>query len=434
MLFNIQQETLPRETIEALQLRRLRSVCERVYANVPFYRKRFDEMGLNPTHIKTLADVTLLPFTEKQDLRNHYPYGLLAVPKDNIVRLHASSGTTGKAVVMGYTARDLENWSEMAARSLAAAGVTRSDIVHVAYGYGLFTGGLGAHGGAEFMGATVVPASGGASKRQAHLIRDFGATVLCCTPTYALHLWEAGMEVGINFRDLPLRIGVFGAEPWSEEMRRDMEDKMDINAMNIYGLSEIMGPGVAMECVGSKCGMHVWEDHFLPEIIDPVTGERMPDGETGELVLTTLTKEGVPLIRYRTRDLTSIDVTPCVCGRTHTRIARLRGRTDDMLIIRGVNVFPQQIESLLMENEGLTPNYQIIVDRANNMDTLEVRVEVSDTLFADEIRKLHLLETRLQKNIKEFLGISTKVRLMEPHSIARSEGKAKRIVDNRAFD
>ncbi len=302
MLFNIQQETLPRETIEALQLRRLRSVCERVYANVPFYRKRFDEMGLNPTHIKTLADVTLLPFTEKQDLRNHYPYGLLAVPKDNIVRLHASSGTTGKAVVMGYTARDLENWSEMAARSLAAAGVTRSDIVHVAYGYGLFTGGLGAQGGAEYMGATVVPASGGASKRQAHLIRDFGATVLCCTPTYALHLWEAGMEVGINFRDLPLRIGVFGAEPWSEEMRRDMEDKMDINAMNIYGLSEIMGPGVAMECVGSKCGMHVWEDHFLPEIIDPVTGERMPDGETGELVLTTLTKEGVPLIRYRTRE------------------------------------------------------------------------------------------------------------------------------------
>ncbi|GFH62447.1 MAG: phenylacetate-coenzyme A ligase [Candidatus Desulfovibrio kirbyi] len=425
---------MPRETIEALQLRRLRSVCERVYANVPFYRKRFDEMGLNPTHIKTLADVTLLPFTEKQDLRNHYPYGLLAVPKDNIVRLHASSGTTGKAVVMGYTARDLENWSEMAARSLAAAGVTRSDIVHVAYGYGLFTGGLGAQGGAEYMGATVVPASGGASKRQAHLIRDFGATVLCCTPTYALHLWEAGMEVGINFRDLPLRIGVFGAEPWSEEMRRDMEDKMDINAMNIYGLSEIMGPGVAMECVGSKCGMHVWEDHFLPEIIDPATGEQMPDGETGELVLTTLTKEGVPLIRYRTRDLTSIDVTPCVCGRTHTRIARLRGRTDDMLIIRGVNVFPQQIESLLMESEGLTPNYQIIVDRANNMDTLEVRVEVSDTLFADEIRKLQLLETRLQKNIKEFLGISTKVRLMEPHSIARSEGKAKRIVDNRALD
>ncbi|MDR2820540.1 MAG: phenylacetate--CoA ligase [Desulfovibrio sp.] len=432
MLFNVRQETLPREEIEALQLRRLRNVCERVYANVPFYRKQFEALGVRPADVKSLADVKLLPFSEKQDLRNHYPYGLFAVPKDNIVRLHASSGTTGKAVVLGYTARDLEIWSEIAARSLMAAGVTRSDIVHVAYGYGLFTGGLGAHGGAECIGATVVPASGGASRRQAHLMRDFGATVLCCTPTYALHLWEAGLEVGIDFHDLPLRVGVFGAEPWTEAMRRDMEEKMGIDAMNIYGLTEIMGPGVAMECAASKCGLHVWEDHFLPEIIDPVTGEQLPPGETGELVLTTLTKEGVPLIRFRTRDLTSLDYSPCICGRTHARIARLRGRTDDMLIIRGVNVFPQQIESLLMESEGLTPNYQIIVDRVDNLDTLEVRVEVSDTLFADEIRKLQMLETRLQKNIKEFLGVSTKVRLMEPHSIARSEGKALRIVDNRS--
>ena len=312
--------------------------------------------------------------------------------------------------------------------------MNRTDIVHVAYGYGLFTGGLGAHGGAEYLGATVVPASGGATRRQAFLLRDFAATVLCCTPSYALHLWEAGQEAGIDFRDLPLRIGVFGAEPWTEAMRRDMEQKMGIDALNIYGLSEIMGPGVAMECVDAKCGMHLWEDHILPEIIDPISGEQLPPGEVGELVLTTLTKEGIPLLRYRTRDLTSLDYTPCRCGRTHVRISRLRGRSDDMLIIRGVNVFPQQIEGILMESEGLTPNYQIIVDRSNNLDTLEVRVEVSDSLFADEIRKLQMLEGRLQKNIKEFLGVTAKVRLMEPHSIQRSEGKAQRIVDNRLKD
>lgn len=434
MLFNVQQETLPREELEALQLRRLRDLCARVYANVPFYRKRFDEIGITPGDIKTLADLKLLPFTEKQDMRNYYPYGLFAVPKDTIVRLHASSGTTGKAVVVGYTARDLDNWAELAARSLSAAGVGRADIVHVAYGYGLFTGGLGAHGGAERIGAVVVPASGGATRRQAVLLRDFGATVLCCTPSYALHLWEAGQESGIDIRTLPLRIGVFGAEPWTESMRRDIEEKMGIIALNIYGLSEIMGPGVAMECAEAKCGMHLWEDHILPEIIDPVSGEQLPPGELGELVLTTLTKEGIPLVRYRTRDLTSLDYTPCRCGRTHVRISRLHGRTDDMLIIRGVNVFPQQIESILIEGEGLTPNYQIIVDRINNLDTLEVRVEMSDTLFADEIRKLQMLEKRMQKNIKEFLGVSAKVRLMEPHSIQRSEGKAQRIVDNRPKD
>ena len=297
MLFNIKLETLPREELEALQLRRLQDLCNRLYANVPFYRKRFNEAGISPADIRSLKDLRLLPFTEKQDLRDHYPYGLFAVPRDNIVRLHASSGTTGKAVVVGYTARDLETWSELAARSLSAAGVTRSDVVHVAYGYGLFTGGLGAHGGAETIGATVVPASGGATKRQAHLLRDFGATVLCCTPSYALHLWEAGQEVGIDFRDLPLKIGVFGAEPWTEAMRHDIESKMGINAMNIYGLSEIMGPGVSMECVESKWGLHIWEDHILPEIIDPVTGEQLPPGEKGELVLTTLTKEGIPLLR-----------------------------------------------------------------------------------------------------------------------------------------
>ncbi|SCM73893.1 phenylacetate--CoA ligase [Desulfovibrio sp. 86] len=434
MLFNIKQETLPREELEALQLRRLRDLCDRVYANVPFYRKRFDEAGVTPADIKSLADLKLLPFTEKQDLRNYYPFGLFAVPRDHIVRLHASSGTTGKAVVVGYTARDLENWAELMARSMSAAGVTRSDVVHVAYGYGLFTGGLGAHYGAERIGATVVPASGGATRRQAHLMRDFGATVLCATPSYSLHLWEAAQEAGVDFRELALRIGIFGAEPWSEAMRRDIEEKMHIDAMNIYGLSEIMGPGVAMECVEAKCGMHLWEDHILPEIIDPVTGEQLPPGQVGELVLTTLTKEGIPMLRYRTRDLTSLNYTPCCCGRTHVRISRLQGRSDDMLIIRGVNVFPQQIEGLLMESDGLTPNYQIIVGSVNNLDTLEVRVEVSDSLFADEIRKLQMLENRLQKNIKEFLGVTAKVRLMEPRSIQRSEGKAQRIVDQRGKD
>lgn len=431
MLFNVKMETLPREEMEVLQLRRLQDVCNRVYANVPFYRKRFDEIGIKPSDIKSLADIKLLPFTEKQDLRDHYPYGLFAVPKDLIVRLQASSGTTGKAVVLGYTQRDLDNWGELAARSLTAAGVTRQDIVHVAYGYGLFTGGLGAHCGAEAIGATVVPASGGATRRQAYLLRDFQATTLCCTPSYSLHLWEAGQAEGIVFRDLPLRTGVFGAEPWTEAMRRDIEEKMGINAMNIYGLSEIMGPGVAMECVDSKTGLHMWEDHFYPEIIDPVTGEQLPAGEQGELVITTLTKEGVPLLRYRTRDLTYLDYTPCQCGRTHVRIGRLSGRTDDMLIIRGVNVFPQQIEGLLMESEGLTPNYQIVVDRQGTLDTLEVCVEINDQLFADEIRQLQKLETRLQKNIKEFLGVTCKVRLMEPHSIERSQGKAVRILDKR---
>ncbi len=431
MLFNIRQETLPREELEALQLRRLRDVCNRAYANVPFYRAAFDEIGLTPADIRSLDDVRHLPFTEKQDLRDHYPYGLFAVPRENIVRLHASSGTTGKAVVSGYTARDLDIWAELAARSLSAAGVTRSDVVHVAYGYGLFTGGLGAHGGAERVGATVVPASGGATRRQAQLMRDFGATVLCCTPSFALHLWEAGQETGVDFRDLPLRIGVFGAEPWSEAMRRDMEQKMGITACNIYGLSEVMGPGVAMECAEARQGLHIWEDHFLPEIIDPVSGERLPAGETGELVLTTLTKEGVPLIRYRTRDLTSLDFTPCACGRTHARIARLAGRSDDMLIIRGVNVFPQQIETLLLESGGLSHNYQIVVDREGTLDTLEVHVEVDEANFADEIRKLQSLERSLAKNIKEYLGVTARVRLMEPHSIERSEGKAKRIVDRR---
>ena len=431
MIFNIEKETLPREDIEALQLRRLQNLCARVYANVPFYRKRFDESGIKPGDIKSLADLKNLPFTEKQDLRNYYPFGLFAVPRDNIVRLHASSGTTGKAVVVGYTARDLHNWAELAGRSLSAAGVNQTDIVHVAYGYGLFTGGLGAHGGAERIGATVVPASGGATRRQAYLLRDFGATALCCTPSYALHLWEAGQEVGIDFRDLPLRTGVFGAEPWTEEMRQDIEQKMGINALNIYGLSEVMGPGVAMECVESKYGMHLWEDHFLPEIIDPVTGEQLPEGEVGELVITTLTKEGIPLIRYRTRDLTSLDYTPGRCGRTHVRLTRIRGRSDDMLIIRGVNVFPSQIESALIGMEGIGPHYEIVVTKKGFMDQIEVKVELTDASLLEAYGELEALTKKIHDKLKVVLQIDAKVTLVSPNTLKRFEGKAKRVTDLR---
>lgn len=432
-MFDVEMETLPREELEALQLRRLKNLCERVYAVVPHYRKRFDACGVTPADIKTLADLRRLPFTEKQDLRDNYPYGLFAVPRENIVRIHASSGTTGKATVVGYTRRDLDNWADMVARCLAMAGANRSDFVHNAYGYGLFTGGLGAHYGAERLGATVIPVSGGGTKRQVQLMRDFGATVLTCTPSYALHLYDAGRAEGIDIRELPLRIGVFGAEPWTEAMRSDIEEKLGITALNIYGLSEIMGPGVAMECAASRQGMHIFEDHFLPEIINPQTGEPLPPGETGELVITTLTKEGIPLVRYRTRDLTRLDYTPCRCGRTHVRIGRIFGRSDDMLIIRGVNVFPSQIESILLESEGLTPHYQIVLDRENNLDVMEVRVEVSETMLSDAIKNLQRTEIRIQKIIKEFLGVSARVRLVEPNTIQRSEGKAKRVIDNRTL-
>ncbi len=432
MIFNEEKETLPREDLEKLQLGRLKNLCERLYANVPHYRKAFENSNLTPADVRSLTDLSLLPFTTKQDLRDNYPYGLFAVPPDTIVRLHASSGTTGKATVVGYTRRDLDNWSEVMARSLACAGMTRKDLLHNAYGYGLFTGGLGAHYGAERLGATVIPVSGGATKRQAQLIRDFGATAICCTPSYALHLYEAGLSQGIDISKLSLRVGVFGAEPWSEEMRVEIEKKLKIDALNIYGLSEVMGPGVAMECVEAKCGMHIFEDHFLPEIIDPITGKVLPAGEFGELVITTITKEGIPLLRYRTRDMTHLDYTPCRCGRTHARIGRLRGRSDDMLIVRGVNVFPQQIEGILMESEGVTPHYLIEVKREDNMDVLEIKVEFSEQMFvSDEIRRIQQWEAKIQKNIKEFLGVTAKVSLVEPRSLARSEGKATRVVDLR---
>ncbi|BDV02058.1 phenylacetate-coenzyme A ligase [Thermodesulfomicrobium sp. WS] len=432
MLYDVAQETLPRDELEALQLRRLRQLVDKVYYNVPFYRKKFDELGVRPEHIRTLADVRHLPFTEKQDLRNNYPFGLFAVPRDNVVRVHASSGTTGKATVVGYTARDVHNWADLMARSFMCAGGSRRDIVHNAYGYGLFTGGLGMHYGVERLGATIIPISGGGTRRQVMLLRDFGATVLCSTPSYALYLYETIVESGIDVTDLKLHTGIFGAEPWSEKMRSEIESKLRIKALDIYGLSEIMGPGVAMECREAQDGLHLWEDHFLMEIIDPQTGEVLPEGETGELVITTLTKEAQPLIRYRTRDITQINAIPCKCGRTHRRITRIQGRSDDMLIIRGVNVFPQQIEAILLETQGITPHYQLILRREGSLDTLEVKVEVDESLFSDEIKHLQRIEARIQKNIKEFLGVTAKVTLSEPRSIERSEGKAKRILDLRS--
>ena len=430
MLYDIKNESMPREELKALQLKRLQDVCRRVYATVPFYRKRFDEAGIKPADVRSLDDLKRLPFTVKQDLRNNYPFGTFAVPRDNIARVHASSGTTGQAVVVGYTQHALDVWAQLMCRCLVASGVKPQDVVHVAYGYGLFTGGLGAHDGATKLGCMVVPASGGATRRQVGLIRDLGATVLACTPSYAMHLWEVGMENGINFRDLPLRVGVFGGEPWTDAMRQTLEDKLGIDAHNIYGLSEIMGPGCAIDC-SEHDGLHVWEDHFLCEIVDPQTGEPLPEGEQGELVITNLTKQGSPLIRYRTRDLTTLITEPCRCGRTHARISRFAGRSDDMLIIRGVNVFPQQIEELLMKASGLTPNYMIVVDRQGSLDTMEVQVEVNDQLFHDQISKLQILEKSLQKQIKDIFGVTTKVRLMEPHSIERSIGKATRVIDKR---
>ncbi|SDN28595.1 phenylacetate-CoA ligase [Desulfonauticus submarinus] len=431
MLYDVERETMPRDELESLQLKRLKYLVEKVYHNVPFYKKRFDELDLKPEHIKTLSDLKYLPFTEKQDLRNNYPFGLFAVPKENVVRVHASSGTTGKATVVGYTKRDISIWANLMARSFVATGVTRRDIVHNAYGYGLFTGGLGMHYGAETLGATIVPISGGGTKRQVMLMKDFGSTVLCCTPSYSLYLYETALAQGIDIDSLKLRIGIFGAEPWTEKMRLEIEKKFKIKALDIYGLSEILGPGVAIECETEQHGLHIWEDHFLIEIINPETGEQLPLGETGELVITTLTKEAQPLIRYRTRDITSIIPIPCKCGRTHYRIERLKGRSDDMLIIRGVNVFPSQIESILLETEGLTPHYQIIVKREGALDVLEIQVEVDEKIFSDEIKHLQRLERKLIQTIKEFLGVSTRVKLVEPQSITRSEGKAKRVIDLR---
>jgi phenylacetate-CoA ligase len=431
MIYNVEFETLPREALEAIQLRRLQATLERVYAVVPFYRSKFQEAGITPADAQTLEDLQRVPFTSKQDLRDNYPFGLFAVPMDNVVRIHASSGTTGKPTVVGYTARDIQTWSELMARALAAGGATRGDIIHNAYGYGLFTGGLGIHYGAERLGASVIPISGGNTKRQIMIMKDFGPTILTCTPSYALYLAEVAIEMGIGFGDLKFKSGLFGAEPWSEKMREEIERKLHLDAVDIYGLSEVMGPGVAVECVEAKRGLHVFEDHFIPEIIDPETGRVLPHGEMGELVFTSISKEAFPVIRYRTRDITSLSPEPCVCGRTHLRMNRVSGRTDDMLIIRGVNVFPSQIESVLMEVEGVEPHYQLVVDREENLDVLTVLVELGERTFSDEVKQLQNLERKIAKNIKEYLGVSAKVKLVEAKTIERSEGKAKRVIDNR---
>ena len=431
MIYDMEYETMPREALEAIQLRRLQATLQRVYANVPFYRKKFDEAGITPHDIQRLEDIQQIPFTTKQDLRDNYPYGMFAVPMANIVRIHASSGTTGQPTVVAYTARDIDMWANLMARALAAGGAARGDIIHNAYGYGLFTGGLGVHYGAEKLGASVIPVSGGNTKRQIVIMRDFAPTVITATPSYSLHLCEVAEELGVSFHELSFKFGLFGAEPWSESMRDEIERKLGLTALDIYGLSEVLGPGVSVECHEAKKGLHICEDHFLPEIINPETGKTLPYGETGELVFTSLTKEAFPVIRYRTRDISSLNPEPCICGRTSVRMNRVSGRSDDMLIIRGVNVFPSQIESVLMEMEEVEPHYQLVVDRVENLDTLTVMVEVGEKGFSDEVKQLQELEQNISKNIKEYLGVSAKVKLVEPKGIQRSEGKAVRVIDNR---
>jgi phenylacetate-CoA ligase len=430
MIRDPEHEKMPREELQRLQLERLQVRVRDVYEKVPFYRQAFKEKGITPDDIQTLEDVAKLPFTAKLNFRDNYPFGLMAVPLDKVVRIHSSSGTTGKPIIAPYTQGDIDTWAELMARTLAASGVTSQDVLQNAYGYGLFTGGLGFHYGAELLGATVIPSGGGNTKRQILLLQDLGTTVLTCTPSYSLIVAETALDMGIDLRETKLRLGVMGAEPWSEQMRSEIEAKLGITAINIYGLTEVVGPGVSVECE-HKCGMHIWEDHFLLEIIDPVGEEPLPYGSEGELVITTLTKEAQPVIRFRTRDITSLNPEPCGCGRTIARMSRITGRSDDMLIIRGVNVFPSQIESVLLDVEGVEPHYLILVDRqhAFKSDELEVWVEVSEDVFSDEMQKMERLEKRLRSEMDSVLGISAKIKLVEPKTIARTEGKAKRVVD-----
>lgn len=425
-----EKECMPLEQLKELQLRRLKETVYRVYAFVPAYQRKMDEAGIKPDDIKTLDDLKKLPFTTKQDLRDNYPFGLFAVPMSDVVRIHSSSGTTGKPTVVGYTKKDIDIWSELMARALVSAGATRYSVIQNAYGYGLFTGGLGVHYGAERIGASVIPSSGGNTKRQIMLMQDFGTTILTCTPSYALFMYEVMQEMGIDPADLKIKAGIFGAEPWSENMRREIENNLKIDAYDIYGLSEIIGPGVAIEC-SLKNGLHIAEDHFIAEIIDPETGEVLEDGKQGELVITAITKEALPIIRYRTRDLTALDRTCCDCGRTHVRMQKVLGRSDDMVIIRGVNVFPSMVESVLLNIPGVEPHYLLVVDRRGNLDELEVQVEVSEKVFSDEVRKLEELGEFIRRELESALGVGVKVRLVEPKSIERSEGKAKRVIDKR---
>ena len=429
MIWNEAKECMGRDEMRSLQSKRLVKLVDRVYHNVEFYRKKMQELGLEPGDIRGIEDITKLPFTTKNDLRDTYPFGLFAVPQSEIVRVHASSGTTGKATVVGYTRKDIDIWAECVARAFAQAGLGRDDIIQIAYGYGLFTGGLGAHYGAENLGATVVPMSTGNTKKLTTMMKDFGATAIACTPSYLLHIAET-LEAAGDLDKIKLKAAICGAEPWTEQMRKQIEEKLHINAFDIYGLSEVMGPGVACDCIYHK-GLHVYEDHFLPEIIDPETLQPVPEGETGELVFTTLTKEGLPLLRYRTRDLTSISYDKCECGRTLARISRFKGRSDDMLIIRGVNVFPSQVEAALLEMGETEPHYMLVVDRANNLDTLEVQVEVEEKFFSDKISELENLTKKIANVIQHAIGLAVKVKLVEPNTIERSMGKAVRVIDKR---
>ncbi len=433
MYWNQARECMPREEMQKLQNARLAKTVKRVYHNVSYYREKMQNMGIEPGDIKGVDDLSKLPFTIKQDLRDTYPYGLFAVPLSEIIRIHASSGTTGKQTVVGYTRKDIDTWAEVMARTLTSAGATKESVIQIAYGYGLFTGGFGAHYGAERIGASVIPISGGNTKRQMQIMKDFGTTVLACTPSYAMYMAEELEEAGIKKSELKLKSGIFGAEPWSVAMRNELEKKLGILAIDIYGLSEIMGPGVASECP-CKCGLHVQEDHFIPEIIDPETQEVLAHGEKGELVFTTITKEGLPLLRYRTRDISSLEYEKCDCGRTNVRISRISGRTDDMLIVRGVNVFPSQIENVLLELGDTAPHYQIIVNKVGSLDVMEIWVEMTQALFSDEVKRIEDLEKKIRKEIENTLGLTAKVRLVEPKSIARSEGKAKRVIDKRNLD
>ncbi|WP_026485813.1 phenylacetate--CoA ligase family protein [Caldanaerobius polysaccharolyticus] len=430
MYWNKTVECMDRELLKELQLKRLKDTVKRVYHNVPYYREKMQKAGLTPEDINALEDIKLLPFTTKDDLRQTYPFGMFAVPLSEVVRIHASSGTTGKPTVVGYTRKDIDTWSELVARAIVSAGGGRDSIVQVSYGYGLFTGGLGLHYGAEKVGAVVVPMSGGNTRRQIMFMKDFGTTILACTPSYALYLAETMEEEGIKPEDLKLKAGIFGAEPWSENMRKEIEQKLHIIALDIYGMSELIGPGVAMECQ-CKNGLHIYEDCFIAEVIDPVTGEVLPEGQKGELVITSIAKEALPVIRYRTRDITALNSEKCPCGRTHARIDKILGRSDDMLIIRGVNVFPSQIETALLNVGEVEPHYMLVVDRVDNLDQLEVWVEVSDRFFSDEVKGLEDLRKKIAHEIYCTVGINVSVKLVEPKTIERSEGKARRVIDRR---
>ena len=432
MIYNEEFETMPREVIKALQVKRLQQVLERVYHTVGFYKKSFDAAKIKPDDVKSVADMKKLPFITRKDLRDNYPFGLFSVPMSNIVRLHASSGTSGRSAVFGYTKRDIETWSDLIARSLVAAGITKNDIIHNAFGYGLFTGGLGLHYGAEKIGASVIPMSGGNAKRQIMILQDFGPTVICATPSYALHLAEEGKALGVDMKSLKLRVGIFGAEPWNSKTRDEIEKVFGITALDLFGLSEVIGPGMAMECLEGRNGMHVFEDHFIVETINPQTGEVLPEGEEGELVFTTLTKEAGPLIRYRTGDISRLITEPCRCGRSHVKMERVLKRSDDMLIIRGINVFPSQIEAILCDIEGLNPNYQIVIDKVGALDTLDLQVEVNEKIFCDSgsVKDLQKIEKRIVKDMTDYLGITARVKLVEPNTLQKAEAK---IIDKRRF-